>query len=354
MGVKHTQVISASPYGVYAVLGTLVDDAPRNPVVQFLQDDQVLYELYAVDDLKCWEAYKCAGEVSQGCGGEAAIAYRLQLRLECPDSFTLLELAAMSGFRGLQKPLLIELALHYGWQVRGLRGMLVDDILRLLISNAVPELPPAEIEEIVAARSGRQFAPGDAMSRVIDDEAMKVLKEALPEEDQEQVAADIKKHEAVVEKEQARRRVVRRPRAPSPLPSVASALVAPSSPLAAPSPPEAAPMIAPPSPPTAAPVAAPALRAIEDRRYDASEARMFLPVAKGCTISIHTDHAWTVKYARVTPGYKSHTCTWSEEVPFLASLCRCLQWAWDRHVEAGHPGCPWNLQEHLEGVCFDA
>ena len=350
---KHTQVLSASPYGVYGVVCKLVDDPPRKPFVDFMPGGEVVYEMYHIADLKDWEGYKNVGEIEQGIGEDGSFtSYRLQLRLVCEDPLTLLELSALEGFKGLQKPVLIDIALHYGWQVRRLRGMLVDDLVRLLIGNACPDLPADLIEEIVAARNNRKFAPGDMIARVIDDDAMKVLKEALPEDEHQQVSDDIKKHEAVKETEQKARRIIRRPRAPSPSSSVAAAPAAPSSPLAVPSPPEAAPVIAP-LPPAAAPVAALALRAIENRRYDASEARMFCPVAKGCTISIHTDHAWSVKYARVTPGYKSHTCTWNDKVTFLQALCKCLEWAWDRHVEAGCSPCPFDLHEHLEGVDFE-
>ena len=345
----HTQVLSASPYGVYGVVCKLVDDPPRKPLVDFMPGGEVLYELYSVDDLKCWEIEQDIGEDG------SSTSYRLKPRLVCEDPVTLLELAALEGFKGVQKPVLIDIAVHHGWQVRGLRGMLVDDILRLLIGNACPDLPADDIEAIVAARNNRKFAPGDMIARVIDDEAMKVLREALPEDEHQQMSDDIKKHEAVKETEQkARRPIHRRARTPSPS-SGEVAPPAPSSPpasLVASALVASAPVASEPVPSAA--VIAPALKAIEDRRYDASEARMFCPVAKGCTISIHTDHAWIVKYARVTPGYKSHTCTWYDKVTFLQALCKCIEWAWDRHVEAGGPSRPFDLHEHFEGVSFEA
>eukprot|EP00971_Amphidinium_carterae_P121832 2412642-Amphidinium_carterae.1 len=80
--------------------------------------------------------------------------------------------------------------------------------------------------------------------------------------------------------------------------------------------------------------------------FTLEDAKELLPRAPGCGAAIHSGRAWQVKYTgRVSAGPKSRMGTYGgrEGLSFNTALKVCLQWAWDRHVEA-HPDahCPIN------------
>ena len=72
-----------------------------------------------------------------------------------------------------------------------------------------------------------------------------------------------------------------------------------------------APRATPPSAAASSGAAPTRLRQIEPRKCSAVEARIFLPMAVGCSISCHSDKAWEVKYKhKLGPPPRSRTITW--------------------------------------------
>ena len=73
-----------------------------------------------------------------------------------------------------------------------------------------------------------------------------------------------------------------------------------------------APRATPPSAAASSGTAAKRLHQIEPRKYSAVEARIFLPMAVGCSMSCHSNKAWEVKYKhKLGPPPRSRTITWS-------------------------------------------
>jgi hypothetical protein len=86
---------------------------------------------------------------------------------------------------------------------------------------------------------------------------------------------------------------------------------------------------------------------IENREYSAADARVLLPSAMGCTISINKNERWQVKYdGRLAPPRSWSQC-WQNDVngmSYMDVLRRAIAWAWLCHQET-HPGsdCPFDL-----------
>ena len=77
---------------------------------------------------------------------------------------------------------------------------------------------------------------------------------------------------------------------------------------------------------------------------DVAEARWYLPPRKGCSLSVHKERSWMVKFInRITDGPKSHSVTWVDAKSHVLALRECLQWAWDREHEISGMERPFEL-----------
>ena len=90
----------------------------------------------------------------------------------------------------------------------------------------------------------------------------------------------------------------------------------------------------------AAPVLKPPIPNVTTR----DEAQECLPVQKGCTISIHSNTRWLVKYTmRIkTPRSRSEIFLEGDAGSHREAVLKCIRWAWASHLEM-HPEsvCPW-------------
>lgn len=190
-----------------------------------------------------------------------------------------------AGFKGLTVAMMQRLVDHYAapWG-GGQRPKLEREVARLLVAWALPGLATEEIDEIVSHRNLRKPVQ---LSSVISEENLKVLEKELGEGS---LDADLQK--SVQDKVKSSKKAaaqmrlpeaVREARALPPQPRASSS--AASSSAAAPAAPEVAQRIPMP-----------------DKELSLEEARTFCPVAKGCTLSVHTDHRWMLVYT-AKPDY---------------------------------------------------
>ncbi len=72
-----------------------------------------------------------------------------------------------------------------------------------------------------------------------------------------------------------------------------------------------------------------------------------LPQVKGCSISVHTDRRWQVRYDLRYKKPKSFSRCWSldGEPSHHDVLLMCLAWVWEVHRQENPkaPRCPWKL-----------
>jgi hypothetical protein len=65
-----------------------------------------------------------------------------------------------------------------------------------------------------------------------------------------------------------------------------------------------------------------------------ARARLLLPLSKGCSIAIHKDTSWMVKYFFKEPPNSSTISFGADSSRMQDALKECLQWAWEAHVLA--------------------
>ena len=86
--------------------------------------------------------------------------------------------------------------------------------------------------------------------------------------------------------------------------------------------------------------AATALRPDSGQTYTQDDAKAFLPVAKGCTITkdINLHMRWKVYYPRTSSPF-SMSCAYGSSQH--EALLACLRWVWEQRVAHGGSACPW-------------
>lgn len=235
----------------------------------------------------------------------------------------MLKFSARLAFPGLTIPLLQKVNELEGFPFAGARPTCEREWVEHLVTAVLPDLSDAEVQEIVSRRSIR--APA-RLSSCLTAENQHLAEEVLDHDEQQSVQKETKR--AAQSRSRAAAPSGERRRGP-----LASA---------PPPPVEPSPVVA--APPAAAPRSRLGPRPVEGQVFTARQASAFLPQARGCSISVHTARAWQVKYLRrVSAGFKSHTVSWGGGVSHRDAMCRCLRWAWDRHIEAEGCECPWDV-----------
>jgi hypothetical protein len=89
---------------------------------------------------------------------------------------------------------------------------------------------------------------------------------------------------------------------------------------------------------------------LEDKDCEVAAARGFLPQVKGCGISINNNERWQVRYDhRRAPGPKSWSQCWhplASGMSNLDVLKRAIRWAWSVHLEDNPSAdCPWDIED---------
>eukprot|EP00972_Heterocapsa_arctica_P115521 16448193-Heterocapsa_arctica.AAC.1 len=178
------------------------------------------------------------------------------------------------------------------------------ELCTLLVQRVLPELSEEEVRSIVAERKVKKK---QAFSSSVKETDKDVLGEVLPNEE----ALEVEK-EVFAPKRKAAASSSKEHRAAPAAPSV--------------------PPLAPPplfqeggssgsggDGARAQPLRV--LRPIVGEAWTSVAARQFLPTRQGVSISVHTNRSWQVKYFhRTTPGPKSHTRTWTDDLPHREAL----------------------------------
>ena len=326
-------VVHTTEYGVLAWPGELI--TRRGNSWLCLKSGATMPEFLHVSDLDqvlCFEWMAVTGhEASVVFGAEARdlglAGFGALLTNESPVA--LQAYAARAAFAGLTVPLMLRLIDMNGWHPHP-KPKTEREVVKYLLSKMLPHLSEEEAKQIYETR-GKEPLPR-SFKKATSPEMDEIVEEVINDADMTLVRKD--------DDDGAPRKQMKPEGAakPQPRPEAASSSrdvpdVASSS--------RDVPVVAGP----AAPIARP-LRPIVGEEFTVGQAKAWLPPAQGCSVAIHTQRAWMVKYlGRRTPGPRSHTITWRPPITHRAALLRCLQWAWQRHEECDGASCPWDLSE---------
>eukprot|EP00971_Amphidinium_carterae_P064423 1275929-Amphidinium_carterae.1 len=254
---------------------------------------------------------------------------RLELNLH---PWTLVAASAMTSWHGVTVAELQACARHMQWKDVGRTEA---ELVRNMTRYALPELPAngPELRWLVSQRLGDHIASRKVVT-ALTPEAEQELRDAIPAEELDDMLG------ASRTRKRSSQRSAQQP-STSEVPGTAihaapqqqsvptNAASASSSTTPAP---EKTRMIDP--------------RPRDGAAFTLEDARDLMPRAPGCGIAIHSGKAWQVKYTgRTSAGPKSRMGTYGgrDSLSFNTALKVCLQWVWDRHIEA-HPTetCPIN------------
>jgi hypothetical protein len=202
-----------------------------------------------------------------------------------------------------------------------------EELCTLLVQRVLPELSEEEVRSIVAERKVKKK---QAFSSSVKETDKDVLGEVLPNEEALEVEKEVfaPKRKAAASSSKEHRAAPSSPRATIATPPLFQEGGSSGS--------------GGDGAARAEPVRV--LRPIVGEAWTSTDARQFLPSRQGVSISVHTARSWQVKYYhRATPGPKSHTRTWTADLPHREALMQVLLWVWARHTEATGQPCPWDL-----------
>jgi hypothetical protein len=76
--------------------------------------------------------------------------------------------------------------------------------------------------------------------------------------------------------------------------------------------------------------------------YGVEEVQSFMPRIPGCTATreIKWHSRWRARYPCAMPATSK---SWGGAIPETAAIRYILEWAWQRHADAGGGECPWDL-----------
>ena len=260
----------------------------------------------------------------------------------------IVEAAATAAFVSWTKDELLQLAAFM--QFRGRHGSSEHAIVTFVVAQVLPSLSPDEVAAIVAQRKTKKSA---VLESALTPENLATIEENFVHQDIEAAARNVHKHLERQERAQGLP-----PPDPVPTPSQlgCEGFPAMGSGGDCALPPSSRPELVPPATPPAAEDLQPVLgaqqptvgpprtrnpctsRLPDEIEYGALDAKAWLPPVKGCTCWIHSDgRAWVARFAhRVTSGPKTHHVTFGGNAGFSMNyaLRRCLEWAWERALEA--------------------
>lgn len=296
-------------------------------------------DIVHIPDISTWAVFKLKtimpGELEERFAGEVsslglALA-TLKFRSESPQS--LLKSSALAAFKHLTCAQMKGVAKYSGFRDdRGLLPSIELDLCKLLVYRTLPELSQEQFGDIVAMRGAKKRAPFVSVVKESDKSALaEVLPNGEVDEVEKEVFAKKRQVEAPRSKVAARRPPpAEQPPAAAPAPVVDASGSAASEPVA----PDGNVLARPQRP----------LRAIVGEEWTAAEAREFLPVCQGVSMSIHTARSWQGKYLlRSSAGPKSHTKSWNQGLTHREAMIQVIAWVWSRHTERTGEECPWDL-----------
>ena len=243
---------------------------------------------------------------SWGWPRQRCSAIQLAVKKEKPS--TLLQSAAREGFRMLTVPWMQRLWVHL--KIEGTRPTLEADLAEALIRHVMPD---AGAEEVADCLSRRRRDERPFLNTVLTEEGVQVVEDHMQGMEVQEVVRSEGKALACAAKLRDKKQATFR----DPEHNLAPGAAASSS----------------------------AVRQeIEAKAYTVAEAKKMLPKVSYCSIAIHTDSAWEVKYPKQEPP-KSHSRSFTpgESKSSFDALKHCLRWVWSVHTELTGQQCPWKL-----------
>lgn len=320
---------------IYSVLGLQLDfkkDGGRF-IATFSKDGSghVIPLVWVVHDVSDWKVREIRviapdAPARAPLGQSLFTAFRMTLPGSAPKS--LLRAAAEDAFIGLTVPDMTRLAQRFGVPSEGRRPSLGAELVRMLVEWQCPDLSEEAVAEIVAKRAAKGRAVfataltpencqvlGNEGSSAMDDEGKHIKSRA------ESYAKDLSQE-------------------PKTLAPVQAGIGASSSSSSAPA--ARVEALA-----TSARAGWRALPELPVQAWTQPMAKALLPAVVGCTIAIHKNSSWMVKYPPRPHPPKSHSVAFApgETSSSTEALRECLAWAWRVHKEL-HPGdsCRYDLE----------
>jgi len=284
-----------------------------------------------VDSLEGWKArdVEVATPEEMKKLGEVGIIATV---VESRRSLSLLQAAAEDAFRGLSMHWLRRLLLEHAGRQPAELARLEEELVEQCLRWALPAADDAEVRRLLQLRHAR---PRPAWASALTPQNVEVLAQegaANVEDERGALQARAKAYQE---------RAKPQPREPAPVAATDVPL-------------QAAPASSSPDPGEAVvPVAAPAapwreLPGLPEGVVDQPMAKSFCPPGKGCSISVHKNSAWLVKYpVGEGRGPKSRYVAFApgEAESSRQALLECLRWAWQRHEEQSGLPAPFNLHD---------
>lgn len=209
----------------------------------------------------------------------------------------LLQVSAEHAFLGLTVPYMDMLvdALGVQWRTPS-RPTLERDLCNLLVRFVLPDLSDAEVDAILEKRKMKKPLE---FQTILTEEVADEVQHLLDEDDQSDAQGLAKEVRAA-----AKIAIARKAMAPEV-----------------------------------------GLRPVRLTSLSLAEARAFLPKVKFCTLALHKNSGWLVKYPCRQPPM-SHTSAWAldgGDSAALGALKEALRWVWAEHTAQTEEACPWEL-----------
>ena len=323
-------VLGASEFGAVGIPMHLTRKKGVRVVTPKWSPGRPWHHLLVADDYASWTGFEvcatpptvaCLEHGLHGIAGEEFLGIVLTVPVSA-GRLPVTTLAAKNGFATMTCEDMKSFITIAKVPVRGKRPTLEKDLATLLIQWAIPGVTQEELQSYLACRGKKATCEH---STVLSEENVDVAEGCLRTEDAHETEEIVKKA----------------------APKKASSTAASSS-AGAGSSGEAASGSGTRSAPgdTAQPV--PGRPPLPAGIYSQAKAREYLPQVKGCTISIHQNTRWQVKYTMRSKPPRSWSEVWKPSEAgrdHMGNLKLCLAWAWAVHAQEQPtaPACPWDL-----------
>ena len=230
------------------------------------------------------------------------IYVRTYLELPSLACTPILTYAARQAFKGMAVPMMQKLVGHLKLELeRGGKPTREWDVTQTLAKHVLPNAAPGEVEAIMAKRDA---CPTPVYTTYLATKALDACRNAMDADEFDTAVPELERESKKVARGQAKAQPKQKASAKPPA------------------------------------RAATALRPDPGQTYTQDDAKAFLPVAKGCTITtdVNLHMRWKVYYPRTRSPFSMSCASGSSQ---NEALLACLRWVWEQHVAHGGSACPW-------------